>query len=241
MEEPQSMRDFLRLIQDFERLAFHFDVATLYGLFFARALPVIGLACIALGLLASGYALPDASGNPRRAFRRVALAGALSLLGMALYTLVPLWLDSLGITPSPTHLRFYGMFFLPIGALAGVLAVLAGSARRFARRAEEPRRMPFSLAGFVLGFVVMWIVFLIYSRLILGVTMNVPFGLIRATATAVLGALLFAFAPYLIHVVEHRPATRLLSWGYGLLVTGAISLLVAQVVTQILSLRVNII
>jgi hypothetical protein len=241
MEEPQSMRDFLRLIQDFERLAFHFDVATLYGLFFARALPVIGLACIALGLLASGYALPDASGNPRRAFRRVALAGALSLLGMALYILVPLWLDSLGLTPSPTHLRFYGMFFLPIGAIAGVLAVLAGSGRRFARRAEEPRRMPFSLAGFVLGFVVMWIVFLIYSRLILGVTMNVPFGLIRATATAMLGALLFAFAPYLIHVVEHRPATRLLSWGYGLLVTGAISLLVAQVVTQILSLRVNII
>jgi|GEM_PF-5673881 len=235
------MRDFLRLIQDFERLAFHFDVATLYGLFFARALPVIGLACIALGLLASGYALPDASGNPRRAFRRVALAGALSLLGMALYILVPLWLDSLGLTPSPTHLRFYGMFFLPIGAIAGVLAVLAGSGRRFARRAEEPRRMPFSLAGFVLGFVVMWIVFLIYSRLILGVTMNVPFGLIRATATAMLGALLFAFAPYLIHVVEHRPATRLLSWGYGLLVTGAISLLVAQVVTQILSLRVNII
>jgi hypothetical protein len=241
MEEPPSMRDFLRLIHDFERLAFHFDIATLYGLFFARALPVIGLACIALGLLASGYALPDASGNPRRAFRRVALAGALSLLGMVLYIVVPLWLDSLGITPSPTHLRFYGMFFLPVGALAGVLAVLAGSARRFARLAEKPRRMPFSLAGFVIGFVVMWVVFLIYSRLILGVTMNVPFGLIRATATAVLGALLFAFAPYLIHVVEYRPATRLLSWGYGLLVTGAISLLVAQVVTQILSLRVNII
>ncbi|HZC79907.1 MAG TPA: hypothetical protein VE258_19285 [Ktedonobacterales bacterium] len=99
--------------------------------------------------------------------------------------------------------------------------------------------MPFSLAGFAIGFVVMWVVFLMYSRLILGVTMNVPFGLIRATATAVLGALLFA--PYLIHVVEQRPATRLLSWGYGLLVTGAISPLVAQVVTQILSLRVNII
>jgi len=32
-----------------------------------------------------------------------------------------------------------------------------------------------------------------------------------------------------------------LSWGYGLLVIGAISLLVAEVVTQILSLRVNII
>jgi hypothetical protein len=241
MEEPPSMRDFLRLIHDFERLAFHFDVATLYGLFFARALPAIGLACIALGLLASGYALPDASGNPRRAFRRVALAGALSLLGMVLYIVVPFWLDSLGITPSPTHLRFYGMFFLPVGALAGVLAVLAGTNRRFARLAEQTRWMPIALAGFVVGFVVMWVVFLVYSRLILGVTMNVPFGLIRATATAVLGALLFACAPYLIHVVEHRPAARLLSWGYGLLVTGAISLLVAQVVTQVLSLRVNII
>jgi len=235
------MKDFLHLIHDFERLAFHYDAVTLYGLFFQRALPIIGLACIALGLLASGYALPDAAGNPRRAFRRVALAGALSLLGMVLYIVVPLWLDSLGITPSPTHLRFYGMFFLPVGALAGVLAVLAGSSRQFARLAEKPRRMPFSLAGFVMGFVVMWVVFLIYSRLILGVTMNVPFGLIRATATAVLGALLFAFAPYLIHVVEQRPAARLLSWGYGLLVIGAISLLVAEVVTQILSLRVNII
>ena len=235
------MSDFLRLIHDFERLAFHYDVATLYGQFFVRVLPVIGLVCIALGLLAAGYALPDASGQPRRAFRRIALAGTLSLLGMVLYTVVPLWLDSLGLTPSPTHLRFYGMFFLPIGALAGVLAVLTGSARQFVRLAENPGRIPFSLAGFVLGFVVMWVVFLIYSRLILGVTMNVPFGLIRATATAVLGALLFAFTPYLIHVVEHRPATRLLSWGYGLLVTGAISLLVAQGVSQILSLHVNII
>lgn len=235
------MKDFLRLIRDFDRLLFHYDVATFYGLFFARALPIIGLSCVVLGLLAAGYAFPDASGNPRRAFRRVALAGALSLLGMVLYIVVPLWLDSLGITPSPTHLRFYGMFFLPVGALAGVLAVLTGSARRFADLAEKPRRVPFSLAGFLIGFVVMWLVFLIYSRLILGVTMNVPYGLIRATATAVLGALLFALAPYLIHVVERRPATRLLSWGYGLLVTGAISLLVAQVVTQILSLRVNII
>src|SRR5262245_44223207 len=118
-EEPLRMRDFLRLLHDFERLAFHVDVATLYGLFFARALPVIGLACIALGLLAAGYALPDASGHPRRALRRVALVGTLSLLGMPLYLVVPLWLDSLGITPSPTHLRFYGMFFLPVGARRG--------------------------------------------------------------------------------------------------------------------------
>ena len=235
------MRDFLRLIQDFERLAFHFDVYTLYGLFFSRALPIIGWVCIALGLLASGYALPDASGNPRRAFRRIALAGALSLLGVVLYIVIPLWLDSIGITPVPTHLRFYGMFFLPVGALAGVLAVLTGSNRRFARLAERASWMPIALAGFVIGFVVMWVVFLLYSWLILGATMNVPFGLIRATATAVLGALLFACAPYLIHVVAHRPATRLLSWGYGLLVTGAISLLVAQVVSQIVSLRVNLI
>jgi hypothetical protein len=235
------MRDFLRLIQDFERLAFHFDVVTLYGEFFARALPIIGLACITLGLLASGYALPDASGKPRRGVRRVALAGVFSLLGIVLYIIIPLWLDSLDITPSPTHLRFYGMFFLPVGALGGVLAVLVGSNRRFARLAERARWMPLALAGFVIGFVVMWVAFLLYSFLILGVTMNVPFGLIRATGTAVLGALLFAGAPYLIHVVEHRPATRLLSWGYGLLVMGAISLLVAQVVTQILSLRVNII
>src|SRR5258706_12010110 len=147
------MRDFLRLIHDFERLAFHYDAATLYGLFFERVLPIIGLACIALGLLASGYALPDSAGNPRHAFRRVALAGALSLLGMVLYIVVPLWLDSLGITPAPTHLRFYGMFFLPVGALAGVLAVLAGPSRPFARRPERPQGTSCSLCGFAVGFV----------------------------------------------------------------------------------------
>src|SRR5260221_10410194 len=151
--EPPSMKDFLRLIHDFERLAFHYDAVTLYGLFFQRALPIIGLACIALGLLASGYALPDAAGNPRRAFRRVALAGALSLLGMVLYIVVPLWLDSLGITPAPTHLRFYGMFFLPVGALAGVLAVLAGPSRPFARLAGKPRGRPLFLPGFLVDFV----------------------------------------------------------------------------------------
>jgi hypothetical protein len=241
MEEPPSMRDFQRLLYDFERLAFHFDITTLYGLFFSRALPLIGLACVALGLLASGYALPDASGNPRRAFRRIALAGALSLLGMALYSVVPIGLDAVGITPSPTHVRFYGMFFLPVGALAGVLAALAGSARWLAPLEKKSGRMSFSRAGFVFGFVVMWVIFLLYSRLILGVTMNVPFGLIRATVSAVIGALLFAYAPYLIHVAARRPATRLLPWGYGLLVTGAISLLAAQIVTQILSLSVNII
>jgi hypothetical protein len=242
MEEPSNMRDFQKLLYDFERLAFHSDIATLYGQFFVRVLPVIGLTCITLGLMASGYALPDTSGNLRRTFRLIVLAGALSLLGMALYILVPLGLDSLGITPTPTHVRFYGMFFLPVGALAGVLAVLVAATRWFARLEEESKRSPFSRVGFGIGFAVLWVVFLLYSRLMLGATMNVAFGLIRATASAAIGALLFAYAPYLIRVVERRPATsRLLPWGYGLLITGAISLLVAQVVTQILSLNVNII
>src|SRR5258708_2941437 len=190
------MKDFLRCVHGLERLAFHYDAVTLYSLFFERALPISGLACIALGLLASGYALPDAAGNPRRAFRRVALAGALSLLGMVLYIVVPLWLDSLGITPSPTHLRFYGMFFLPVGALAGVLAVLAGSARQFARLAEKPRRMPFSLVGFVMGFVVMWVVFLLYNRIILAHPTNVPPGLIPPTATPSPPPPLFPLPPH---------------------------------------------
>jgi hypothetical protein len=242
MEETSNMRDFQRLLYDFERLAFHYDIATLYGQFFVRVLPVIGLACIALGLIASGYALPDTSGNPRRALRRIALTGVFSLLGMALYIVVPLGLDSLGITPSPTHVRFYGMFFLPVGALAGVLAVLVSSTRWFASLEGESKQRPFSRIGFGIGFVVLWVVFLVYSRLMLGATMIVAFGLIRATASAGIGALLFGCAPYLIRVTERRPATgRLMSWGYGLVITGAISLLVAQVVTQILSLNVNII
>jgi hypothetical protein len=242
MEETSNMRDFQRLLYDFERLAFHYDIATLYGQFFVRVLPVIGLTCIALGLIASGYALPDTSGNPRRAMRRIALAGVFSLLGMALYIVVPLGLDSLGITPTPTHVRFYGMFFLPVGALAGVLAVLVSSTRWFAYLEGESKRRPFSRVGFGIGFAVLWVVFLVYSRLMLGATMIVAFGLIRATASAAIGALLFAYTPYLIHVTERRPATgRLLIWGYGLVITGAISLLVAQVVTQILSLNVNIV
>jgi hypothetical protein len=131
------MRDFQRLLYDFERLAFHSDSETLYALFFSRALPVIGLSCIALGRLVSGYAFPDAAGNPRRACRLIALAGAFSLLGMALYIVVALALDSVDLTPSPTHLRFYGMLFLPVGA-AGVLAILTGSARWFARLEKKP-------------------------------------------------------------------------------------------------------
>jgi hypothetical protein len=230
--------DFLkRLIHDFDRLTFHYNVVTLYGLFFQRVLPLISLACIALGLLVAGYALPDPSGSQFRALRRVALAGALSIIGIGIYSVVPIWLDSLGITPVPGHLRFYGMFFLPVGALAGVLAVLAGSSRRFAAGADKPRRAPFSLVGYGLGFVVLWLCFLLYSRLILGATMIVAFALVRATVTAALGAVIFAFAPYLIRVVDRRPAHWMLSWGYSLLVAGFISLLLAQVVTQVLSLR----
>jgi hypothetical protein len=241
-EGTTNMRDLQRLFYDFERLAFHYDIATLYGQFFVRVLPIIGLTCIALGLMASGSALSDTSGNPRRAVRRIALAGAYSLLGVALYVLIPLGLDALGITPTPTHVRFYGMFFLPVGAFAGVLAVVVSSTSWFAHLEGESKQRPFSRVGYGIGFAVLWIVFLLYSRLMLGATMIIAFGLIRATASAAIGALLFAYAPYLICAIERRPASgRLLPWGYGLLIAGAISLLVAQVVTQVLSLNVNII
>lgn len=231
-----------RLIYDFDRLAYHYNVVTLYGLFFQRVLPLISLACIVLGLLIAGYALPDPSGSQFRALRRVALAGALSIIGIGVYIVVPIWLDSLGITPAPGHLRFYGMFFLPVGALAGVLAVVVGSSRHFAAGADKPGRTPFwlvgyGLVGYGLGFVVLWLSFLLYSRLILGVTMIAVFALPRATVTAALGAVIFGFAPYLVRVVDRRPARWVLSWGYGLLVAGTISLLLAQVVTQVLSLR----
>lgn len=229
-----------RLIYDFSRLPYHFDVPTLFALFFQRVQPIIGLWCIALGLLAVGYAAVNAEGEPYRALRRVALGGAFSLLAIFVYVFVPIWLDSLGISPDPGHVRFYGTFFIPVGALAGVLAVLVGSARWLAPSPEKRRPAPLSLAGYLVGFVVLWLVFLLYSWLVLGTTMRVEFGLVRATVTAALGALLFAAAPYLIHVVEPRPARRLLPWGYGLLVAGTIALLVAQMVSFVLGIPVSI-
>ena len=231
---------FNRLLHDFDRLLYHYQVVSLYGLFFQNVLPILGLGCIALGLLVAGYAFPDPSGSQYRGLRRVALGGLLSVVSIGLYVLVPIWLDSLGLTPAPGHLRFYGMFFLPVGALAGVLAVVFGSWRRHSPPADKPARLPFSLAGYAVGFVVLWVVFLLYSRLMLGTTMNVPFGLIRATVTSALGALLFALAPYLIRAADRRPTPRLLSWGYGLLVAGSLAMVLAQVVTQILNLRSDV-
>jgi hypothetical protein len=75
----------------------------------------------------------------------------------------------------------------------------------------------------VIGFAVLWVILGGSGRLILGATMNVLCGLIRASA--LIGALLCAFAPYLIHRVERSPAARLLPRGSGLV--GAISLLVS--------------
>jgi hypothetical protein len=230
---------FNTLLHDFDRLLFHYNIVSLYGLFFQRVLPILGLASIVLGLLVAGYAFPDPSGSQYRGLRRVAVGGVLTVVAIGLYVLVPIWLDSRGLTPVPGHLRFYGMFFLPVGALAGVLAVVFGSWHRLAPP-NRPSRVPFSLAGYVVGFVVLWLVFLLYSRLMLGITMNVPFGLIRATVTSALGALLFAVAPYLIRAADRGPASRLLSWGYGLLVAGALALVLAQVVTQILSLQSDV-
>ena len=231
---------FQRLIHDFDRLPYHYSIVTLYSLFFQRVLPVIGLVAITLGLLVAGYALPDSPGQPRRAIRRVALAALLSAVGIGLYTLVPIWLDSAGFTPVPGHLRFYGMFFLPVGALAGVLAVLVSSHRVFAEPGGKPRRGLFSLNAYLVGFIVLWIAFLLYSRLILGATMVVSFGLIRATVTSALGAFLFAFAPYLIGAADRRASPRLLPWGYGLVVAGCMLLILAQVVTQVLSVNADI-
>jgi hypothetical protein len=240
MKERRSLDILRRIIYDLDRLPYHYNVVTLYGLFFQDLLPLISLGCIALGLLMAGYACTDASGMPQSALRRVALAGALSVTGIALYILVPIWLDAQGITPAQGHIRFYGMFFIPVGALAGVLAVMAGSSLRLTPADGKRRLVLFSVAGYAIGFVVMWLVFFLYSRIILGATMIVAFALIRATATAALGGLLFAVAPYLVHVVAERPARRLLAWGYGLLVVGTIALLVAQVTTLVLNLHADV-
>lgn len=229
-----------RLIHDFDRLTFHYDIVTLYALFFQHVLPLIGLVSITLGLLVAGIALPDSPSQQRRAFRRVALAGLLSALGMGLYTIVPLWLDSAGISPVPGHLRFYGMFFLPVGALAGALAVLVGSRSSFTAPGGKPRLVLFSPAGYTVGFITLWLVFLLYSRVMLGSTMILNFALIRATVTAALGAFLFAFAPFLVGITDRSSRHRLLSWGYGLVLAGSMSLILAQVVTQVLTLHSDI-
>src|SRR5258708_24309043 len=63
----------------------HYDIVTLYNLFFQHLLAPIGLVCVLLGLLAAGYDSPDAAGGPNRRLGRVALAGALSLVGVAIY------------------------------------------------------------------------------------------------------------------------------------------------------------
>jgi hypothetical protein len=229
-----------RLLHDFARLPYHYNVVTLYSLLFESVLPLIGLGCIALGLLVAGYAYTDSAGAPHWGVRRAALAGALSVVGMALYVVMPIWLDALGLTASQGHIRFYGMFFLPVGALAGVLAVMVGSARRLAARDGRSPAGRFSVPGYIIGFVVMWPLFLAYSELMLGATMVVQLALVRATVTAALGALLFAVAPYLIQVVEPRPWKRLVAWGYGLLAAGAIALVVAQATTLVLNLHVDV-
>jgi hypothetical protein len=159
---------------------------------------------------------------------------------MALYGAVPLWLNQLGITPSQGHVRFYGLFFIPIGAVAGVLAVLVGTSRWLAPRKGTAKTAFFSLATYALGFVLLWLAFYLYSQLILGATMIVRFALIRATVTAALGALLFAVAPNAVHAVEARPWRRLLPWGYGLVLAGVVALLVAELTGAVLGMHVDV-
>jgi hypothetical protein len=86
-----------QIIHDYDRLMRHYDIVTLYNLFFQHVLAPIGLVCVVLGLLAAGYDFPDAAGGPNRRLRRVALAGALSLVGVAIYSAVPICLHSAAV------------------------------------------------------------------------------------------------------------------------------------------------
>ena len=229
-----------RLIYDLSRLPYHYNIVELYTLFFEQVLPILSTGVIALGLLVAGYVARDRAGGPQRGIRRVALAGWLSAVGMAIYVVTPLLLDAQGVTPVVGHVRFYGLFFLPVGAIAGVLAVIVGSSSRLAPRDSSSPLARFSAAGYASGFTVLWLLFVLYTWLVLGETMNVTFALIRATTTAALGALLFAAAPYLVHVAELRTRRMLPVWGYGLLVAGTVALLVAQAATLVLHIGADV-
>jgi hypothetical protein len=181
----------------------------LYTQFFEQVLPILTIACIMLGLLLAGYSAREDTGAAHRGMRRVALAGILSVLGSVMYVAVPVWLDSVGLSPTQGHLRFYGLFFIPVGALAGVLAVMVGSSRRRAPQEGKSLLARFSAAEYAIGYATLWPVFVLYSWIVLGTTMMLGFALIRATATVALGALLFAVAPYFVHVAEPQPRRRL--------------------------------
>jgi hypothetical protein len=180
-------------------------------------LQVVSVAAILAGVLGIGYDHVDAAGRPDRLLRRIALAIVLGVVGAGVYAGVPLLLDRYGITPQPGHVKFYGLFFAPAGCLAGILAVVYGAQRWFFAPPAEREPRPFFWKGYLVGLVILWILFFAYSRVFLDAGILV-FALLRSTITAAVGAVLFAAAPFLVRRADKHAAGLFTTIGYLLIV-----------------------
>jgi hypothetical protein len=185
-------------------------------------LQVVSVAAILAGVLAIGYDQVDASGHPNRLLRRTTIAICLGLVGAGVYAAAPLVLDQYGITPQPGHVKFYGLFFAPAGFLAGILAVAYGAQRRFFAPSADREPGPFFWKGYLVGLVILWILFIVYSCVFLNRGI-LDYALIRSTVTAPVGALFFAPAPFLVRRADKHAAGLFSTIGYLLIVAGLLT------------------
>jgi hypothetical protein len=184
-------------------------------------LQVASIVWILLGVIALAYD-HESSGRANLLLRRSALAVALGLAGACIYAFVPITLDHYGITPQPGHVKFYGLFFAPFGFLAGLLAAVFGSQRRFLAPAADAKPDPFSWKGYLLGVIGLWILFFIYSHIFLNPGF-LSYALVRSSVTAPVGALLFAIAPFLVQRADKHVAGLFSFVGFVFIVAGLLA------------------
>lgn len=215
------------------------NIVKVYYFLFQDVLQVMGISCILAGTLGIAFDQVSPAGGPNLPVRRIALGTSLGLVGTLVYILMPLFLDRAGLTPAPGHVRFYALFFAPVGFLAGVLAVVAGTRMRtFASTATGTLPL-LSPRTYLIGFVTMFVVFFLYSRVVLigGVFF---LAIVRGLFTALVGALLFGIAPYLTDWVEKRAVGRIAPVGFACLLLGLIMALVSTSANMFLSLHVDL-
>ena len=216
------------------------DITRVFTILFGRILGPVSLFLIFLGAVGIAFDRLDPSGGPSRAVRRVALAAMMSLISVCAYVAVPIVLNELDYTPSPGHVRFYGLFFAPPGLVAGALAVVFGALYASVPYTRNIKPRVISVLGLVVGYVVMWLVFYVYSRVMLASGGILYYAVLRASVTAVIGAALFSVTPYLVHDVEKRPIGRLAPIGYTLFLFGLLLYFVTTAAVTILSTNSNI-
>lgn len=215
------------------------DIVRILTILFERVFELVALFAIMVGMMAVAFDHTDHTGAPVRSIRRITLAAAMTFLGVVAYVCVPIVLNELRYTPSPGHVRFYGLFFAPIGFVVGILAVLFGVLHTHSAAARQRKPPVISLVGVVLGYVTMWLVFFAYSRIVLGAGGILYYALLRSTLTAFIGAAFFAVAPRLVHHVDNRPVTRFVPLGYALVLFGLVLLVVTIVADTVLSVHIN--